>query len=148
MPFDATGFRKPTVTVLPPSLREPAHDVRISPVVPERGGEPPRRIHIVIEIVDRHRPMRHPRSALWWWIVAFGLIALAAHAQEPPREWRSYPFGSGTNSYGTDRQGREWIGRSFDVGSHTITVITDPAGRERRCESYVLGTETITRCDP
>jgi hypothetical protein len=32
--------------------------------------------------------------------VALMVTALAAHPQ--PVEWRSYPFGSGSNSYGTD----------------------------------------------
>jgi hypothetical protein len=146
MPFDATGFRKPTVTVLPPALREPGHDVRLPPVVPERrGGEPPRRVHIVIEVRLRPAPRHRPRSALLWWAVAFAVIALAAHAQ--PTEWRSYPFGSGTNYTGTDAQGREWTARSFPIGGTTYTTIPGPDGRERHCSSYVLGSETITRCD-
>jgi hypothetical protein len=32
--------------------------------------------------------------------VALMVLALAAHAR--PTEWRSYPFGSGTNYHGTD----------------------------------------------
>jgi hypothetical protein len=158
MPFDPAGFRPPNVTVLPPVLRELGHDVRLPPVVPERrGGEPPRRVHIVIEIVDRRQPQRRPSpigTVLLWLFVLSAALALfgctTAHAQDTlrvPTEWRSYPFGSGTNSYGTDRQGREWTGRSFDVGSHTVTVITDPNGSERRCESYKLGGETITQLD-
>jgi hypothetical protein len=69
MPFDPAGFRQPNVTVLPPVLREPGHDVRLPPTVPERGGgEPPRRVHIIIEIalrgiVDRRRPPVRRRAA-------------------------------------------------------------------------------------
>jgi hypothetical protein len=69
-----------------------------------------------------------------------------AHAQ--PTEWRSYPFGSGTNYTGTDRQGREWTARSFPAGGTSNTTITGPDGRERRCENYTLGSETITQCEP
>jgi hypothetical protein len=146
MPFDATGFRKPTVTVLPPSLRESGFDARLPPVVPERGGEPPRRVHIVIEIEDRRRPPVRRRGGILWWLLALMVLALAAHAQ--PTMWRSYPFGSGTNYSGTDQRGREWTGRSYDVGGTTYTTITAPDGRERRCSSYMLGSERITRCEP
>ena len=128
MPFDATGFRPPKVTVLPPTLREPSHDARLPPVVPERrGGEPPRRVHIIIEIEDRRRPPVRRRGGILWWIVAFGLIALAAHAQ--PVEWHSYPFGSGTNYTGTDQQGRDCWGAA--LAFTRIARRVDAAGRDR-----------------
>jgi hypothetical protein len=135
MPFDPTPLHRigDRVTVLPPTP-------------PERGGSPRRPVHIVVEVRLPAPPRHRPRAALWWWAVALAMIALAAHAQ--PVEWRSYPFGSGVNSTGTDAQGREWTARSFPVGGTTYTTITGPDGRQRRCESYVLGSETITRCDP
>jgi hypothetical protein len=93
------------------------------------------------------RSDRRSRASGWteWWLLALMVLAFAAHAQ--PTEWRSYPFGSGTNYTGTDRQGREWTGRSYDVGGTTYTTITDPNDRERHCSSYMLGFERITRCE-
>jgi hypothetical protein len=57
------------------------------------------------------------------------------------------PVRLGVNSYGTDRQGREWTARSYDVGGTTYTVITGPDGKERRCESYPFGSGTVSRCE-
>jgi hypothetical protein len=74
-------------------------------------------VQIVVE-VRLPAPSGRTTGALWWWIVAFGLIALAAHAQ--PTKWRSYPFGSGVNSTGTDRQGREWTARSPLLGTQAF----------------------------
>jgi hypothetical protein len=147
MPFDPVGFRQPKVTVLPPTLRALGHDVRLPPVVPERrGGEPPRRVHIVIEVRLPAPPRHRPRTAFWWWAVALTMIALAAHAQ--PTEWRSYPFGSGTNYTGTDAQGREWTGRSYDLGGVTYFDAAGPDGRHVHCQSSTLGSDTTTRCWP
>jgi hypothetical protein len=91
-------------------------------------------------------PPRRRRSSLWWWLGALLLIGLAAHAQ--PSEWRSYPFGSGTNYYGRDAQGREWTGRSYQQGDITYFHAEGPDGRHLHCESSTLGIDTTTRCWP
>jgi hypothetical protein len=74
------------------------------------------------------------------------MLAAPAHAQ--PSEWRSYPFGGGTNYYGTDAKGREWTGRSYDLGDTTYFDAAGPDGKHVHCSSYVLGADTITRCQP
>jgi hypothetical protein len=102
-------------------------------------------VHVVIEVRLPAPPRHRARTALWWWFVALIVVALAAHAQ--PTEWRSHPFGSGVNSYGTDAKGREWTARSYDLDSTTYTTITGPDGKERRCSSYMLGSTRYTRCD-
>jgi len=135
MPFDSTGFRKPTVTVLPPSL---------APTEP--GREPPQRpLHITIE-VRLPAPPRRATGAFWWWFVAPMVIALAAHAQ--PAQWRCSPTGGTEYCGATDQRGQPWQSRSFQQGGTVFTTITDPNGRERRCESYMLGSDTIMRCEP
>lgn len=85
MPFDPAR-----VTILPPSLREPVQP----PVIPERGGDDPRRVHVEIVVHMPAAPKRR-RGALWWWLLALMVLALAAHAQQPTGEWRTYPFGGG-----------------------------------------------------
>jgi hypothetical protein len=146
MPFDSTNFRSANIRLAPAMLRESGHDVRLPPAAPNRrGGGGPRRVHIVIEVRLPAPPRHRSRIALWWWFVALMVVALAAHAQ--PTEWRSYPFGSGVNSYGTDAKGREWTARSYDLGSTTYTTITGPDGKEQRCSSYMLGSTRYTRCD-
>jgi hypothetical protein len=58
MPFDATGLRRPKVTVLQPSL---------VPTESGEGGGPPR-VHIEI-VVHQPPPPRRRGSALWWWLI-------------------------------------------------------------------------------
>jgi hypothetical protein len=135
VPFDATGLRQPKVTVQPPSL-----------VRTERGsGGDPRRVHIEI-VVHLPAPPQRRRGGILWWLLAFLLIALAAHAQ--PHEWRAYPFGSGWNYYGTDAQGHEWTGHSFTNGGTEYFDATGPDGRHQHCESYPFGSGTTSRCQP
>jgi hypothetical protein len=137
MPFDTTGRRQPTITVLPPQP-------------PERGG-PPLRIHVQIELVDRRPPggWRRPRfGVLKLLLVLILLVAIfgcSAHAQ--PTSWSSYPFGSGTNYSGTDARGGEWSGRSYDMGGTTFFDADGPDGQHRHCQSYELGSVTRTTCD-
>jgi hypothetical protein len=146
MPFDSTNFRSANIRMAPAILREPGHDVRQPPAVPgHRGGDGPRQVHIVIEVRLPAPPRHRARTTLWWWFVALMVVSLAARAQ--PTEWRSYPFGSGVNSYGTDAKGPEWTACSYDLGGATYTTITGPNGKERRCSSYMLGSTRYTRCD-
>ena len=76
MPFDATGLRQPTVTVLPPTP-------------PERGGGPQRIIRIEIEFVERRAtPAEHSTRVSYrfgtftLWLLALLLLAALAHAQD------------------------------------------------------------------
>jgi hypothetical protein len=68
MPFNPTNV----VHVLP-SLREPVR----SPVIPERGGGGPRRVHVEITVHPPSPPRR--RSSVLWWLVALLAVALAVH---------------------------------------------------------------------
>jgi hypothetical protein len=49
------------------------------------------------------------------------VLALAAHAQ--PTEWRSYPFGSGVNTTGTDQQGDEGFGDVVGLCDKALSTI-------------------------
>jgi hypothetical protein len=146
MPFDPANVR-----VLPPSLREPSHTVDLPPVPPERGGGGPRRVHIVIEIVDRRQPQRRRSSIgtfavmLFALIVALALFGCAAHAQ--PSQWESYRQGSTTYYSGTDAKGGQWSGRSYDLGDTTYFDADGPNGQRQHCESYTLGGMRYTRCN-
>jgi hypothetical protein len=66
MPFDTTKLRHPTVTILPPT--------------PPERGEGPRRVHLVVEIIDRRQqsPRRGYRfGTLAFWLLVLALAALA-----------------------------------------------------------------------
>jgi hypothetical protein len=148
MPFDATGFRQPRVTVLPPTPPDP----------PERGGgEPRQRIHLMIEIVQRQPPQRatgggYRFGTLTLWLLIIGLLAALAGcgtaAQAQPQSWSSYKLGGTTIYNGTDSNGGQWNGSAYDLGSTTYSQFVRPDGKIVRCSSYELGSTKYTRCDP
>jgi hypothetical protein len=114
MPFDTTKLRQPTITVLPQTERD--------------GG--PRRIRVEIEIVDRRTPPRRRPSVLWW-LLAFLLLALAAHAQPHYDHWQS-----------TDG----WHGQTRTEGTTTDFDAYGPHGEQRHCHSYFVGDQRYTTC--
>lgn len=99
MPFDATKLRQPTVTTLPP--RPPA-----------RGGGP-RRIHLVIEIVNQPA-QRTRRPSIGLWLLFFLALIAIAHAQpsrhqapQPQQPAAIPPWPGGSYSY-PDSSGTIW----------------------------------------
>ena len=100
MPFDPTPLHRlgDRVTVLPPTL-------------PEHGGEPPRRVHVVIEIEDRRPRARQPNGYRFGTVtllmvlamIALALFGCTAHAQ--PTQWQSYREGFVTRHQGQDARG-------------------------------------------
>jgi len=143
MPFDSTGFQRPTVTVLPPQgPSEP----------PERGGRP-QRIHIEIEIVDR-RAQQRPRGNRFGTptlallvIVLIAALAGCSGAHAQPSSWQSHRDGYLTRYQGTDSRGEPWTGTSYQSGFTTYFDANGPHGEQQHCRSWQQGWQTITECD-
>jgi hypothetical protein len=138
MPFDATGLRRPAVTVLPPTP-------------PERGGGP-QRIHIEIEIVDRRqqsprRGYRFGTMTLWLLLLAVALALFGCTAQAQPTSWQSYREGFVTRHQGTDDQGGQWTGTSYRQGFTTYFDADGPHGEQRHCRSWQQDWQTLTECN-
>jgi hypothetical protein len=120
MPFDnATKLREPNVTVLPP-------------IPPERGGGP-RRVHVVIEIVDQRRPSFTPvNTRLIGWLIVLLLLASLAHAQQTYEHWQD------TN--GTHGEIRR-------EGDATTWTTYDRDGHQHTCHRYFVGDQPQTSCN-
>jgi hypothetical protein len=141
MPFDPTGLRRSTVTVLPPTPPERS----------DRGG--PHRVHVVIEIIDQ-RPRQQPRGyrfgTLTLWVLVIALLAALAGctaAQAQPTSWQSYQQGFTRQYQGTDAAGGQWTGTSYRQGFTTYFDGYGPHGEQQHCRSYELSGTVHTECD-
>jgi hypothetical protein len=135
MPFDFESLlRERRVHVEPPQA---------PPQPPERGGDAPRRIHVMIEIVERRPPAKRRHRFGTLTLVLLIIIMLAAlagctvaHAQTngPMR----YEHWQDTNG---------WHGEVRRQGRTTDWTDYGPNGQQRHCHTYYVGDQPITSCN-
>lgn len=118
---------------------------------PPPRREPPRRVHIMIDLTQvtrKPRRMRYRAVGVLWTIIGLFLLLCAMQAHGQPVEWRSYREGFLTRMQGTDSRGGNWTGTSYQQGHLTITDANGPNGQVVHCTAQMEGFAMVTRCDP